>query len=136
MRPSHLLLAPSLLLLGSISLRAGGDFTALRDDIVVARKTLITMVLYRDKRGPEQQRRVRDSAEAVSARFARLMAPPGKSAAFTELEETWLAFKATREAELVPAILAGEREKAEFLASGIQKARLDRMYALIDAMDK
>jgi hypothetical protein len=45
-------------------------------------------------------------------------------------------FKLTREKELVPAILANEREKYEKIGAGIQKERLDRMYVLIAAIEK
>jgi hypothetical protein len=113
-----------------------GDFTILREEIVAARQALVTMVLYRDKRGPEQQRLVKDTANAVSASLSRLKPPTGKVAEFKELKGTWDAFKQTREKELVPAILAGEKEKFEKIGAGIQKVRLDRMYALIDLLEK
>jgi hypothetical protein len=129
------LLVPALVLVTAMPASAG-DFTILREEIVAARQALVTMVLHREKRGPEQQKLVKDTADAVSACFAKLKAPSGKAPEFKELKSTWDAFKQTREKELVPAILANEREKYEKIGAGIQKARLDRMYALIDLLEK
>jgi len=114
---------------------SAGEFTILRQDIVAARQALVTMVLHLDKRGPEQQKLVKDTADAVSARFAKLKAPADRAQEFKELQSTWKAFKRTREKDLVPALLAKDREKYDKLASGIQKDRLDRMYALITRIE-
>jgi hypothetical protein len=47
------------------------------------------------------------------------------------LVETWNAFKKTREAELVPAILAGKDDEAKKLAGGIQKERITKCQQLV-----
>ena len=124
------------LLLGAVLPLAAGDFAVLKSETEIARKELVTMVLYREKRTPEQQKLVKDTANAVSAHLAKLKAPAGRGPQFKELKETWEAFKHTRETELVPAILAGEKEKAEKIAAGIQKVRLERCYALMLELDK
>ncbi len=113
-----------------------GEFAVLKTELETARKELVSMILYREKRGPEQQKKVKDTADAVSAHLARMKAPEGRAAQFKELKETWAAFKTTRETELVPAILAGEKEKAEKTGAGIQKERLEKCYALIPVLDK
>jgi hypothetical protein len=41
----------------------------------------------------------------------------------------WEAFKATRENEIVPAVYAGDKEKAKGLASGVQAERMKQMKA-------
>ena len=124
------------LLLGAVLPLAAGDFAVLKSETEIARKELVTMVLYREKRTPEQQKLVKDTANAVSAHLAKMKAPAGRGSQFKELKETWEAFKHTRETELVPAILAGEKEKAEKIAAGIQKVRLERCYALMLELDK
>lgn len=124
------------LFLGALLPLQAGEFAVLKTETEIARKELVTMVLHRAQRGPEQQKRVKDSADAVSAHLARLKAPAGRAAEFKELKETWKAFKHTRETELVPAILAGEKEKFEKIAAGIQKVRLERCYALMLELDK
>jgi hypothetical protein len=112
------------------------DFKGLRQEIATARQALVTMILYRDKRGPDQQRQVKATADAVSATLANLHAPAGKAAEFKELKETWEAFKKTREKELVPAILHNDQATYDRLGAGIQKQRLDQMYALIAVLDR
>lgn len=131
-----LLLPVITLLLGATLPLSAGEFAVLKGEVEVARKELVTMVLYRAKRDEAQQKVVKDTANAVSAHLAKLKAPAGRSAQFKELKETWEAFKLTRETELVPAILAGEKEKAEKIAGGIQKVRLEKCYALMLELDK
>jgi hypothetical protein len=114
---------------------SAGDFSILKQDIIFARQTLVTMILNREKRGPEYQKAVKDSADTVSARFFKLKVPAGKTLEFNELKSTWEAFKRTREKELVPAILANDKDKYEKIGAGIQKERLDRMYGLITAIE-
>lgn len=135
MRHALRLLVSALVLTVALPASAG-EFATLKDEIVAARQALVTMVLYRDKRGPEQQRTVKATADAVSARLAKLKAPDGRGAEFRELKSTWDAFKHTREKELVPAILGNDREKYELIGAGIQKQRLDRMYALLAVLDR
>jgi hypothetical protein len=135
MNTKSALLVPALMLAVPLP-AASGEFEVLKDEITTARKALVNMVLYREKRGPDQQKLVKDTADAVSTHLAKMKAPAGKVTEFKELKETWEAFKKTREKELVPAVLAGEKEKSEKIGSGIQKERLDRMYALIVTLEK
>jgi hypothetical protein len=96
-----------------------------------ARESLVTLMVNKDKRGADQQKLVKDTADAVSAHLAKMKAPAGKEAQFKELVETWNAFKKTREAELVPAILAGKDDEAKKLAGGIQKERITKCQQLV-----
>jgi hypothetical protein len=130
------LFMPTLLAILMAVPASTGEFLVLKDQIATARQALVTMVLYRDKRGPAQQKLVKDTADAVSAHLAKMKAPAGKTAEFKELKDTWSAFKKTREEELVPAIIANDKAKYEKIGAGIQKARLDKMYALIISLDK
>lgn len=128
-------LLPLALLMAALPGHAG-EFGTLKEEIVAARQALVTMVLHRDKRGPEQQKLVKDTADLVTSHLGRLKAPADQAAAFKELKDTWTAFKTTREKELVPAILAGDKTTYERIGAGIQKTRLDRMYALLAQLDK
>jgi hypothetical protein len=129
------LLVP-VLLVGVAAPARAGEFAALKEEIAAARKALVTMILYPEKRGPDQQKLVKDTANLVSGHLAKMKTPNSRAAEFRELKETWEAFKLTREKELVPAILAGDKAKFEKIGAGIQKVRLDRMYALIDILEK
>lgn len=93
----------TLLLRALLPLHAG-EFAVLKSETETARKELVTMVLYREKRTPEQQKRVKDTANAVSAHLAKLTAPAGRGSQFKELKETWEAFKHTRWIRIGPEI--------------------------------
>lgn len=107
------------------------EFTDLRSQLSAARESLVTMMVNKDKRGADQQKLVKNTADAVSAALAKIKAPAGKEAQFKELVETWNAFKKTREVELVPAILAGKDDEAKKLAGGIQKERITKCQQLV-----
>ena len=112
-----------------------GEFGELKKKVTEARETLVTLLKNKDKRGADQQKLVKDTADAVSAALAKMKAPAGKDAQFKELVDAWSAFKKTRENELVPAILAGKQEEADKLATGIQRERLKKVLDSCDELD-
>ena len=117
------------------SLANAGQFGDLHAKVVEARDALITMVKNTDKRGPDQQKLVKDSADAVSAMIATMSAPAGKEAQFKEMSDNWAAFKKTREEELVPLILAGKQAEGKKIAMGVQKERLTKVLTLTKELD-
>jgi hypothetical protein len=126
-------LAALLGLCAALPARAN-DFADLRTKLSAARESLITLLMNKDKRGPDQQKIVKDTADAVSAALAKLKAPAGKEAQFKELVDNWNAFKKTRESELVPDILAGKEEEARKIAGGIQKERITRCQQMVSEL--
>jgi len=123
----------------SLSLSAVTVYAAcgdIKDKIMAARSSLVTLLKKSDKRGADQQKLVKDSADAVSDTLAKVKAPAGKEATLKELIDTWNAFKKTREDELVPMILAGKQGDAEKLAGGVQGERFEKMMALCEALDR
>ncbi len=113
------------------SLAHANEFADLRGKMSAARESLVTMLVNKDKRGADHQKVVKDTADAVSAQIAKMKAPAGKEAQFKELVDTWNAFKKTREAELVPAIMAGKEDEAKKIAGGIQKERFTKCQQLL-----
>lgn len=113
-----------------------GQFGDLITKIGEARNALLVMEKYSDKRGADQQKLVKDTADAVSSMLAKMKAPEGKEVKFKELVDTWSAFKKTRESQLVPSILSGKKDDAFKAAHGMQQERLDTMYVLCDELDK
>ena len=107
------------------------EFSDLRTQLSAARESLVTMLTNKDKRGPDQQKIVKDTADAVSAHLAKMKAPAGKEAQFKTLVDNWNAFKKTREVELVPAILAGKDDEARKIAGGIQKERITKCQEMV-----
>lgn len=132
-----LLVAAAIILSSGISFMANaGDFADLSEKVSAARSSLISLMLHADQRGAEQQKLVKDTADAVSAAIAKMKAPAGKEAQFKVMAENWAAFKKTREEELVPLILKGKDEEAKKLAGGIQKERLMKVKEMITEMDQ
>lgn len=111
-----------------------GEYDDLRTKMSAARESLITMMLHKDKRGDDQQKLVKGTADAVSAQLALMKVPAGKEAKFKELNETWNAFKKTRETVLVPAILSGNDAEAKKIAGGIQKERITKCNQLVNEL--
>ncbi len=99
--------------------------------MTAARESLVTLVVNKDKRGADQQKLVKETADKVSAHLAKMKAPAGKEAQFKELQETWAAFKKARETELVPAVLAGKEDDAKKLVNGIQKERYTKCQQIL-----
>jgi hypothetical protein len=120
--------------LGFSSVASADEFTDLRPKLTAARESLITLLTNKDKRGADQQKIVKDTADAVSAHLAKMKAPAGKETEFKTLVENWNAFKKTRETELVPAILAGKDDEARKLAGGIQKERYTKCQEMLSAL--
>lgn len=108
-----------------------GEYDDLRTEMTAARESLVTFVVNKEKRGTDQQKIVKETADKVSARLAKMKAPTGKGAQFKELVDTWAAFKKTRETELVPAVLAGKDDDAKKLVNGIQKERYTKIQQLL-----
>lgn len=131
MKHWFLSLCVALAALCNATLAHANEFSDLRGKLSAARESLVTMMLNKDKRGADQQKLVKDTADAVSAHLAKLKAPAGKEAQMKELAETWAAFKKTREVDLVPAILAGKEDEARKLAGGIQKERITKCQQLV-----
>lgn len=113
-----------------------GEFAVLKQKMLEARYSLYIMLDNGDKRGPDQQKRVQETSDAVSAMLSGMKAPAGREAQFKELDSTWKAFKKTREEELVPLILARKQKEAEEIATGVQNDRFKKMMDLCDALEK
>ncbi|MDO8958300.1 MAG: hypothetical protein Q7U85_01055 [Rhodocyclaceae bacterium] len=123
----------AIVILAALPVHAG-EYDDLRTKVSAARDSLVEMMLNKDSRGADHQKRVKDTADAVSAHLAKMKAPAGKEAKFKELNETWNAFKKTRETELVPLILKGSDDEAKKIAGGIQKERITNCHKLINEL--
>lgn len=125
--------ALAIVFLAALPVHAG-EYDDLRTKVSAARDSLVEMMINKDKRGADQQKLVKDTADAVSAQLSKMKAPAGKEAKFKELNETWNAFKKTRETELVPLILKGNDEEAKKIGGGIQKERITNCHKLINEL--
>jgi hypothetical protein len=93
-----------------------------------ARSSLVEML--GGKKDDAQQKLVKQTADDAGACIDGIKAA-GKDAQVAELKKVWGEFKATREKQLVPAILAGKGDEAKTMATGIQKERMDKINSLI-----
>lgn len=98
------------------------------------RDSLLTMLKNADKRGPEQQKAVKETANKVSQLVKELKVPADKESAAAELKSVWGEFNKVREEKVVPAILAGNTSEAEKLVNGEQKQRLMKIMQICDQL--
>ena len=76
------------------------------------------------------------SSKEIDTRLGSASADPAlkaKQATLGEFRTVWDAFKATRDREIVPLLMAGERDKARALAQQVQAGRFKRMNELLDS---
>ncbi len=72
--------------------------------------------------------KIQAATSAVDANLASMAGGPDAAKA-DSFKKVWEAFKATRDKEIVPAVYAGDKDKAKGLATGIQAERLKEMKA-------
>lgn len=117
-----------------VSAAEAATFQELKGKLIEARNSLTLMIQHPDMRTPEQQKKIKDTADAVSATLAQIKVPEARAGRFKLLVDTWDAFKKTREEVLVPLIMAGKEAEAVSIASGVQADRFMKMMALIDEL--
>ncbi|MEN8218156.1 MAG: MCP four helix bundle domain-containing protein [Pseudomonadota bacterium] len=108
--------------------------TALAD----ARFNLMMMVMSTDKAEQDALKVEIDKASAdLEGAIAAMLKDKNKTddSQVAILQETWTAFKNTRETEIVPAIYAGDNMKAIGIATGIQAGRMMTMDGIIQALN-
>jgi hypothetical protein len=75
------------------------------------------------------------SSKGIDARLQRALQDStlqSKQASLEEFKKVWDVFKSTRDREIVPLLMAGERDKARALAQQVQAGRFKRMNDLLD----
>ncbi len=122
------------LVLVSISLNAHAtSATECKIKINEARASLVDM-LGSDK--PESlKQKVEETADNANNCINQLTGPKEKEADLSELKKVWGDFKNTREKELVPAILAGKKDIAKTIGTGVQAERMNKMQKLIRSLE-
>ena len=72
--------------------------------------------------------KIQAASKALDGNLAAMAGGPDAAKA-DAFKPVWEAFKTTRETEIIPAIYAGDKEKAKGLASGVQAGRMKEMTA-------
>ena len=101
-----------------------------------ARENLVAMLDAADKAAQEDLKKSVDEAStsletAVEAMLADANTSEDNKDKLNQFKATWMAFKETRENEIVPAIYAGKKADAKALATGIQAERMTTMKDLL-----
>lgn len=103
-----------------------------------ARLNLMMMVMSTDKAEQDALKIEIDAASiGLEQAIAAMLKDENKTddAQLVTLQETWAAFKNTRETEIIPAIRAGDNDKAIAIATGIQGERMEIMNGVIQALN-
>lgn len=100
----------------------------IRADVNNARAALVTMFAESDKLKQEAQHiKLKEITVKIDDRLRALMDnkvfPQDMLEDLKKINEVWIVFRNTRDAELIPAIFSGNMEKARGLALGIQAER-------------
>lgn len=113
----------------------------LKSDLNGVRAALVSMMAQTEKDGKEKQhetvralsRKIDDGIEgALKSEYAR----NNVKEKLTQIKETWAAFSATRDRELIPFVYAGKLQEAKALALGVQAERFNKLIGLADDLVK
>ena len=98
-------------------------------DLGEARTQLVAMIAETDAaKLDDYKAKVHAASDALDADLAAMAGGPD-SAKADAFKPVWDAFKETRETEIIPAVYAGENEKAKGIATGVQAGRMKEMKA-------
>lgn len=97
-----------------------------------ARAAVLTMLEESDRsKWDELTQTIAHASHIVDTALQGLQEKFPEEERLKALEQTWVALKRTRDGEIVPAIYAGEKAKAQELALGIQVERLATLHSLL-----
>ncbi|MBI5213229.1 MAG: methyl-accepting chemotaxis protein [Nitrospirae bacterium] len=112
------------------SMIVADDIARLRYNLTLVRANILTMMIEKDRENLEGHK---DEVDDLTERVDELLDTIAKSLSAADLsaesssiakaQETWNAFKNTRDKELIPFILAGNMEKAKEIVGGVQAER-------------
>jgi hypothetical protein len=121
-------------ILASLLLAAGSAHAAPSDDacaaMMEARGHLVAMIGSTDKAmHADLKPKIQAASDKVDAIVNAMQKSynAGNEAQANAFKPVWEAFKATRENDIIPAVLAGKNADAKALATGIQAERMKQM---------
>ncbi len=103
-----------------------------------ARLNLMMMVMSTEKAEQDDLRvEINTASTGLDNALAAMLKDENKTddTQLTNLQDTWNAFRNTRETEIIPAIYAGNNDKAIEIATGVQAERMDIMNSIIQALN-
>jgi len=108
-----------------------------KTQLTEARTKLVDMLGMTDKAQQTEAKKAVDQASTALETTLETLLKEGTldKAKLTQFQETWAAFKKTREEEIIPAFQAGKMEVAKKLASTVQAERVKTMNEVIAGLD-
>jgi len=103
-----------------------------------ARLNLMMMVMTEDRAEQEALKvEIDDATIKLETVMDAMLNDRNKSddSQLTILQDTWAKFKNTRETKIVPAVYAGDNEKAIGIATGVQAKRMAIMNGAVQALN-
>lgn len=120
--------------LGIVSAFATSAWAGPSDDacaaLMEARGALVSMLDAKDKAAQDELNvKVQAASGKLDAVLAGMSGADAKSAA--DFKVVWDQFKATRQADIIPAIYAGKADDAKKVATGVQAERMAKMKGIM-----
>ena len=115
--------------LGMMQASYAASVCDVKSNLKQARESLLAMLDEADKAKQDELKKKID--EASNALEAALKTVEGDKEKAKQLEETWGALRKTRDEEIIPAIVAGQKDKAKELATGVQAERIKTINGLL-----
>lgn len=122
-----------------LSLTTPGVADDLPEILALLRASRAKLLILVDSQDPGQKTGVIDdltlSQQEIDQRVSNLLdnraTPPATRERLERFKNIWEPFKNTRMGEIIPAVLAGDRAKAQSLGKGIQADRYQRMVEIL-----
>jgi methyl-accepting chemotaxis protein len=110
----------------------------LKTELVDVRNLLLNMILEDNSDSKKIiKSRIEKSSEVIDGLFSAALSGVQEDEITVPLsaaQRTWDEFKKTRDTELIPLILAGNKKEAQFITSGIQARRYSRFIEQTDCV--
>ena len=112
------------------------DVAGIKSSLMTQRENMIAMIGSRDVTvHKDRQAAVAAVTKALDDGLTAVLADAGttadQAAKLKAFKEIWIAYKTTRDTEVVPLIVAGKNADARLISTGIQAERLQKLVTLL-----
>lgn len=122
--------------LGMMQVGYAASVCDIKSNLKEARESLLAMLDEADKaKQDELKKKIDETSNALETALKGVQEDAATAedakAKLKQLGETWGALRKTRDEEIIPAIAAGEKDKAKELATGVQAERVKTINGLM-----
>ncbi|MDM8569346.1 MCP four helix bundle domain-containing protein [Thiotrichales bacterium HSG1] len=132
----HILI--SLMIMLSMTMVQAATICDAKIALADARLNLMMMVMSTDKVEQDALRvEINTASTNLDGAVGAMLKDENKTddVQLNSFNETWTAFRNTRETEIIPAVYAGDNDKAIAIATGVQAERMAAMDGVIQALN-